>query len=367
MNTYPDKQPVTDTPVTSGEPSDKVALSETHLIPAGGGEGEHDSAPLAATRAHVESEREDAANALDTDPGFELVRLAVSTLRARDRRTTAAAVKTEMQRLSAGGFSELERGYESFRQFLLAAESAGVVSVQLPQYGSGQDALVGPPGDLVPPTPRVNSPRRIRADIWAAFFDYRPGMVHVFDRREHRAEIFPEKPAPMEPSSVTELRARFQSYPSEFYLVEPVQYDEQIGWMREFIKVTNEEHRSALEGALAKDRPLAAFMTVVKSDATVASEWNSFRISRVTEKVKGWMARHGLEFDLYDISALPVRPAKRSRESPKKGQTVVRPGSISRDGAGIEFVRERVQNAVSRMPLSELLQLRIPVEYMLEP
>ncbi|MGK3199610.1 hypothetical protein [Amycolatopsis sp. MEPSY49] len=358
MNDFPDEQP--DVDALAGEPETlprQTNQPESHLTPDDGGRDVHDLARSAAVVVSDNTEA-DTRDPLD-HPGFELVRLAVSQLRSRERRTTAAAVKTEMQRLSAGGFNELDQGFESFRQFLVAAESAGAILVRLPSYGSGHDAYVGLPEEAESIPSRESSPRRIRSDIWSSFFDFRPNMVHVFDRREHRAVIFPTDPVPMEPSSTTELRARYQSSPGEFYKIEPISFDEQLGWMNEFTATAAEEHRSLLGEALKMERPLAAFTAAVRANSALASQWNSFRIQHVTGKVKQWMELHGLEFDLYDPNILPVRPAKRTRE------TVNKPEERSSTGRDGEELRKRILQALAKMPLSELLQLRIPVEYML--
>ncbi|MGM1058548.1 UPF0158 family protein [Saccharothrix sp. Mg75] len=304
---------------------------------------------------------------LDTNPAFGLVQLAVTNLRSRGRRTTAAAVKTEMQRLSAGGFSESEYGHKSFRHFLVAAEKAGFIAVRLPAYGSGQDAEISMPQDVQPPESSTSSVRSIRPDIWSTFFDYRPDITRVFDLRTHRAAKFPIDPTSRESSDVSELRTRFMDHPNEFLVIEPVQIDEQLGWMKAFASETSEPERALLEDALKKEKPLAAFTSMVRSNTSLTERWNRFRLGRVTARVKDWMQQHGLEFDLYDVDSLTGRKRQRDQGGTFGSVTSRTDRTTPRSGVDSEQVRARVHRAVARMPLSELLQLRIPVEYILEP
>jgi hypothetical protein len=311
---------------------------------------------------------QNAVTEMGIDPAFALLRLAIANLRTRAKRTTAAAVKTEMQRLSSGGFNEAEYGHDSFRKFLIAAEEEGAVALQLPSYGSGQDAQVDLAEEREGSTPSEPTIRRIRPDIWSTFFDYRTDLVRVFDLRDHRAVKFPTDPVPFESSSITELRARFRKEPDQFLVIEPVCLEEQLRWMQEFTAQVEGSERPLLEEALREDKALAAFTSLVRSHSALAERWNRYRLESVTRRVSHWMRQHDLELDLYERNLWQSFRGQRGRATP--GASSIR-GEVDQPrtrhgGVSVESVRSRVSAAVARMPLSELLQLRLPVEYMLD-
>jgi hypothetical protein len=344
------------TPKTTG--SEGAPIRDAHLATTSDSELMHNDSDAEAGRM---------LQAQAVDPAFELVHLAVSNLRARDKRTTAAAVKTEMQRLSAGGFSESEYGYETFRGFLLEAEKTGWVIVRLPAYGSGRDAEITLPEDEQPPHSSTPLTRSIRPDIWSSFFDYRPDITRVYDKKFHRAAKFPTSPAPLEPRETTELRARFENTPEEFLTIHPVQIDEQLEWMKEFAREVDGPERGQLDESLGKERPLASFTSLVRSHASLLDRWNQFRLDKVTCRVKEWMQENNLAFDLHESAVAGSQTKSRTQNTisrPTNKRTTQ--SSIKESEINTDRVRAQVRRAIERMPLSELLQLRIPVEYMLE-
>jgi hypothetical protein len=288
------------------------------------------------------------------EDAFRLLVEVVGEYSAHGRRTVSASLKPALQQRSLGGFSEQKLGFPTFRQFLRAAEGRGLVAL-LP---AGVDLEVRPLGDAAAPISftsdsRPESPVSIRPDLWRCFIDWKPGWRRVYRKDADQAIMFPENPVPLEPAEFTAMRSDWKVHPERYVAITPIPQDVHIGWMREFAGgVTDAIARGALEAALKDDRPAAAFMEAVRAFPKVGSEWRARRLEHVLTVIRTWIQTHGLELK-YAVS----RPRR---------ATMVRVAPPAIDGFVAERLRSILHSAIDKMPVAELLKVRISAEYFID-
>jgi Uncharacterised protein family (UPF0158) len=287
---------------------------------------------------------------------FGLLRTALNEVMAGGGRPYAAALKPLLKRLSNDGFSESRLGFDSFREFLRAAESRGLVELR---HTAGGDIEVLPASNQ--PTPVgakvVAKPEHvIRADLWRAFVDWSPELARVYDRIEDRAVTFPEEEKPFENERHTELRRAVVQQPARYVRITPISMDETLAVMRAFAEtLADPDERGELQAALTRARPAAAFAAVVRSRPDLARGWHLVRLQDVADRISEWAARHDIAVDFI----------RTSQQVSSSGDAGLRAEDGIVAGRSAEALRAAILGAVERMPLSELLKLPIPVEYLI--
>lgn len=311
----------------------------------------------------------------ETEEAFDLLRRAVILLRQRDKSSTAAGVKSEMQRLSAGGFGHTWFGFETFRTFLIAAEKQGSVELSRPEPGSGQDVLVSLPGE--PTVPRAPAPPRtgrIRSDLWGAFLDWTPGWTRLWDRVEGHPVRFPSEPRPLEPQDYVTLRALVLAEPNRFCPIPVIDETQQFRWMAEFLNGLDPTStaKNVLQVALDQEQRAKAFSAAVRTLPDVAEMWKQYRFTSVYRVIDDWMTANGVRTEILTAKSSQPRHGTAVVDTPGMGSAwavrsrVPTTGVRGRPSTNDAVTRQRILTALERMPLSELLRLRIPIEYTLE-
>ena len=360
----PTEPPSAPRPGAGGAPPEEAALAQGGST----GTGEEATEPSAA----LQGMRADAYVALSQ---------AIKGLRERGKRSTAAGVKTEMQKLTAGGFHEQGLGFDSFREFLQAAKDDGVIQLSRPAPGSGLDVEAFLPGERVPSTdetrqrPPEPQKGRIRADLWAAFVDHDPEWFRVFDLGTKQVNMFPVKRRPLEPPEVTVLRQRYEESPEKFKEIKFIPPQSKIDWMTRFAEdlEADDPARQVLSAALTSERPLSAFTRAAKGLPGVAERWRTTFAARITAVITEWLAEHDLQLDIYDedprrrgrTQTTSQEPSQISRARPvSQPSRVGRPASPSTTGVS-DPLRVELLSVLGQLSTDELLQLKVPIVYAL--
>ncbi|MGW1087743.1 UPF0158 family protein [Streptomyces sp. NPDC002596] len=230
----------------------------------------------------------------------------------------------------------------------------------------------------------------MRSDLWKAFSDWNPRTSRFYDLNEDRVVTLPTEPAPLEPPRYTELRAKIAENPSGFVEIRPVSRQQQLDWMRDFaLLVTDPEVSRVLGEALKSDHPARYFVVVLRSFPNLLNRWHNTLRERVYAEALKWRDSDSrlaaVQINHADSSTQP--PASRLREE-AAGST----GAASRRAAegsqkhthDLELVqffasqtpgkaaqsrsllRQRLHEAIERMPESELRKISIPVGYLFE-
>jgi hypothetical protein len=262
------------------------------------------------------------------DAAFAVLRETVEDLVRRERKPRIQGVKPGMQLRTGGKFDEHALGFPSFAAFVEAAVAAGVITQRREPGGR----LLMPVGTSL----AINTGRpSIRQDLWKAFTDW-SGRTYVWDRdartsyertTDDTGAVDAERFAPIPAASETE----------------------HLGWARQFVE-SNAGDRTAdalLTVLAGEDARFEQFSTLIHSNPRLEGEWKGERRRRVAEAIRAWAADARLDVDPYATVETPL-PA-------------IDVGPVS-DAADIEIrLRAAVRQAVDRMSLSELRELRLPL------
>lgn len=296
----------------------------------------------------------------DHAEAFRLLREVVSEYAQRGLRPNAAGLKPGLQVRSFGKFNESSLGYKSFREFLFAARAAGHVELK----PSGNDYAVLPPDDAssgsdavtttlaTEPFRQPNRPSRagIRPDLWRAFLDWTPQVRRYYSRTADTVVTFSELPGGLELPEQARAREHVQANAAEYVEVAPLSRDQMLEWMKEFAATVQEKaEHTALLGALGTDRALGAFAAIARLSPSVWSRWHAFRQQRVAAVIEEWAATNRLSLTIFE-----------------PGFQAVLPTPVSVDEQRLSDLRNRLHTAIDRMPLSDLLRLSLPLEYVVD-
>lgn len=323
-----------------------------------------EAAPADLTTSADEAQLGTALNS--TERAFEQLRQALEGLASRGARSTAAGVKSEILRISSGGFHESALGFTSFRAFLEAAADAGVVDLELPQPGSGQDVTVTLPGQqpaaIARPSTR-SSRRRIRPDLWTAFVDWNQSFVRLWDRNVERAVILSKAAQPGEPPTIARLRERYGRRPNDFVAIKPITQEEQLGWMRAFADSVAAEAPD-LKACLSAERPAASFAQALRGDPALSQAWRDQLSSLVTEVIDAWAAEHGLQINLTEAPFSPTAVTGTHRRAADLAEHYAHDQRPTSEESAL---RAQLLAVLAELSTDELLQIRVPIVYALRP
>lgn len=292
---------------------------------------------------------------------FKVLREAVDATTAESGWAMAAGVSARMRYIDPS-FSPGAVGFSKFRSFLNAAMKAGVVSL-LPAEETGaadtgvrtfnaQDPAGAEGGVRHDQSPERNA-ERLASPVWRAVLDWHPVRCAVYDRQQRRVLFLGNG------HLITSTQVN----------VPHVDRSTHISWMRDFVaELPEAEQRDRLAESLDADDPVAHFNGVLRSDPAMTRSWRKYHRSRVTAVVDAWAIANDIPKE--DLRARSASNEGRLVDEHSLGGD---PPSIPSnnwapnplDASGSDAVRQRVVRAVELMPLSELLRLPIPVEYLL--
>jgi Uncharacterised protein family (UPF0158) len=303
---------------------------------------------------------------------FAALQAALQTMRARGRITTAAGVKTELQRQTAGGFQEKDLGLTSFAAFLEAARAAGVVELR-PRSAPGIDTLVGLPGEILETPPLRAKGRRIRTDLWNAFVNWDPSWQRFWDTKHAVAVMFPTQPLRLEPEGYRLIRAEAAVDARRFLAIPWITIDQQLAAMTQFVDELDEREasRDTLRAALASEKPVAAFTSAARAFPSIGSAWNACRYQLVLNEIRRWITANQLDIDPEANERTSVEPTNVSSVEKRvppisTPRLPYQPRESRQVVINAEAARRRILFAVNRMPLYELLRLPIPAAYLFD-
>jgi hypothetical protein len=274
-----------------------------------------------------------------------------------------------MRHRSGNNFTPAAVGFRRFRDFLQFAESLGVVALLQPARPNGDIEVIPATGgrealDSVAAHTRV--PPRIRRDLWQAFVDWSSRWVRAFDTETDRVVTLPAD-ATADDELATAPRKGWQDDTIRYRSIRPLSREDQLRWMKAFVDgLQSGDDKDRLHAALREDRPAAAFVEAIRANADLERAWHRKFTERVTAAITEWMLEQDLTVDIYRSSSRLSTSAASSRPEPTTLTKAVRRAGL--DSAGedhAEALRQQVLDAVGRMPLTDLLRLPIPAEYLL--
>lgn len=299
------------------------------------------------------------------EQAFKVLATVVSDWRVQGKRTTTAGVKPALIRATDGGFSERDLGFASFRAFLVAAEQAGVIRLYRPEQGHWQILL---PGEEEPmPTARGASPStgtgRLKPPIWAVFVEWGDDWVRLWDKKDGRAFWYPV---------AADGRPAWEASPERFAPIHHASPQVQMDWMREWA-----------EGLPAAERDLilptvgSTIQGAFRNQLThlgLLPAWREELRRRIVLFASDWADANGVSrSQLLDARRAEPRPSQsRSEQVDQAPKVEARQSGNSAAGPGESDLaesdlRSKLHEAIDRMSVAELLELRLPVHAMLSP
>jgi hypothetical protein len=228
-------------------------------------------------------------------------------------------------------FSERELGFRRFIDFIKQVPEIAI------QGRSGSDILLAPVTATEILAAYAGPLPRLRRDFWRAFIEFPiEGTVRIYDPGEDKilhVEAGAERPG---------------------IVIDPVSRDTQLQWRRTF---------SEEQSAPIKERLLAAtnapgsvvfneFARRIRENVAVSRAWNRYLQKQITDYVAEWAARNGVAEERW------IAPSQGSPAFRGAGDVSSRPPNVSQ--------RAELYNFFDRLPIEDLLQLRVPLEWILK-
>jgi hypothetical protein len=246
-----------------------------------------------------------------------------------------AFVKAQMladAKLDGHEFSESILGFRKFTDFIRTIPDVAI------QGRSGSDVLLAPvtASELLAayaaPLPRL------RRDFWRAFIEFPvEAVVRLYDPEEDR---------------IVHVEAGVQRPGIE---IEPVSREMQVQWRKTFSEEQSETVRVSLLAAL--DAPRTAlfneFARRLRENPSVARAWNRYLQKQITDHVAAWAAKHGVAEERWLAPSHGIQFFRADGEAVSE-----KPQNVSQ--------RAELYNFFDQLPIEDLLQLRVPLEWVLK-
>jgi hypothetical protein len=260
---------------------------------------------------------------LTAEESKDLLRKTLSALwNAEHRPLVGARLKAAILKAAtdAGAeFNERAIGYSGFTDFV---SKSGLAAVKFRQ---GTDALIVPleQGATLEVDEKEHR-QRIRPDLWGAFVSFpQTGEVRGYDPIEDKVV------------SATGLLPHLKP-------ITPISRDTQIRWREEFINElgTDQNPLASVRRQLTAPGGLGAFSKAITATPGLRPRWSDFLARRVRGVIEDWAREHGIV-----NVRLGVEPGQSREETPP---------------------RERLYALLDRIPVEKLLELRIPLGWLID-
>ena len=276
----------------------------------------------------------------DVHAAFAALVEVAATFAAQGRRCFAATAKPAL-RVRLEGFDETQLGFATFREFLVGAQREGFVKLAF----VGQDYQIFPAGGtpelLKVPKARERAAyrptrRKIKRAFWNAVVDLRSTESWFYDRDARLVVADPGEEGRKELVRIPQADAGTQET-----------------WIEEFVTGVEGDAADDLVRRVRGAESLADKLRAVSSRPDTRAAWYDHRARRVTEMLESWKEEHGLaEVELFEREHFQRRPAPLRPRADRQ----------SKDDA----LRARLHRAINQMPVSELLRLSVPIEYIVD-
>jgi len=269
-----------------------------------------------------------------TDSQALLIRVVQGLYGKRHSPIPGALVKAQLlnEAASIGAtFNERELGLRNFLDFVKTVPDIAV------QVRAGSDMLLAPAtaGDILSAYARPLP--RLRRDFWRAFIEFPiPNTVRLYDPTEDK--IFVEN-LPAARNGI---------------IIEPVTRDVQIAWRRSFSEEQAENVRGSLLSSLdaTGTSVFNQFARRVRENPSVTHAWNRYLQKQITDYVAAWASANNVPEERW------CSGTSRSDVGALKEAMPMKTHSIGQ--------RSELYNFLDNLPIEDLLQLRVPLEWVLK-
>ncbi len=229
-------------------------------------------------------------------------------------------------------FSERELGFAGFLEFVKSAPGIAV------QVRPGSDMLLAPATATATLSAFAAPLPLVRRDFWRAFIEFPVvNTARIYDPDDDK--VFYD----------------VASDTRKGITIEPVTREEHIAWRTAFSEEQPEPTHSQLLDCLTQARPsiFTDFARQVRENPATMQSWNRYLQKKITDRIAEWARNHGVPEDrwlggLYKWSG----------------------GTTQRDGLRLKAQplgqRAELYNFLDDLPIEDLLQLRVPLDWVLK-
>ncbi len=274
--------------------------------------------------------------ALDQERARELLKRVVTKYYGeRHSPLPGAFVKAQMleeAKESGAEFSEHELGFRRFIEFVKTVPEVAI------QGRSGSDVLLAPSTATDLLAAYASPLPRLRRDFWRAFIEFPvPNTVRLYDKVEDK--IFHEEASTLRQGVV----------------VNPVARETQLQWRRTFAEEQPEAIRKDLLAALGGDGSTVfnEFSRRLRENPSVMRVWNRFLQKQIIDHVATWAVANGVPRERWQAPPRQIELFRTAGEPPISGVP-----SLSQ--------RAELYNLFDQLPIEDLLELRIPLAWVLK-
>jgi hypothetical protein len=228
-------------------------------------------------------------------------------------------------------FNERELGFRNFLELIRATPGIGL------QTRAGSDVLLAPltAGDIL--TAYARPLPRLRRDFWRAFIEFPVlGTIRLYDSDDDK--IYYETLPTARPGVP----------------IEPVSREEQLTWRKSFAEEQAADVKDALMASLQGigTSVFNEFARRLRENPSVMHAWNRYAQKKITDYVAAWAAANDVPEERWcsGLAGVDGRSAKGTTHSkePNVGQ------------------RAELYNFLDALPIEDLLQLRVPLDWVLK-
>jgi hypothetical protein len=242
-----------------------------------------------------------------------------------------AQMLVEAQR-DGTAFSERELGFRKFIEFIRTVPEVAI------QGRSGSDILLAPVTATELLAAYATPLPRLRRDFWRAFIEFPiENAVRLYDPDEDK---------------IIHVQAGAQR---AGIVIEPVARESQVQWRRTFSEEQPEPIRDNLLAALngTGTAVFNEFARRLRENPSVMRAWNRYLQKQITDHVATWAAKHGVPEERWLAPSHGIQFFRADDEA-----ALVKPQNVSQRG--------ELYNFFDQLPLQDLLQLRVPLEWVLK-
>lgn len=273
--------------------------------------------------------------ALDlTESRALLIRVIEELFAKRHSPVPGALVKAQIVAESIASGSTFDERALGFRNFLHFVKETPEIAVQI---RPGSDVLLAPrtAEDILSAYARPLP--RLRRDFWRAFIEF-PVMntVRLYDPQEDK--VFYE--------SVPTQRKGIP--------IEPIPRQTQVEWRRNFAEEQSELTREPLLGSLAGSGSSVfnQFARRLRENPSLMQAWNRYLQKKITDYVSTWAIANSIPEERWSSGIT------RTDDGSFKEAALEKTHSVSQ--------RSELYNFFDNLPIEDLLQLRVPLDWVLK-
>ena len=175
----------------------------------------------------------------------------------------------------------------------------------------------------------------------------------------------------MGPSQHQLWRDLVETEPRRFRAISVITENHLTDIIRSFIAALDpaDDAVPILTAALEQSKPAKSFTLAARALPGIAERWKQDRSDFVWDWISRWQESNGVRASI----AAPTSQQNENHQSTqptallanRTGRSIQRADSARTDDA-VDAIRQHIFAALARMPTSELLRLRVPMEYLIE-